>query len=155
MQAATRALIFDSYYDDYRGVILYIRIVDGQICKDDQIKMIATGASGLAPEVGFLNPEMKSSGILGAGEIGYVVTNLKSTREAKVGDTITRPDNLAGRPLPGYKDVKPFVYAGFFPDSNENYQLLKDAVERLSLSDSSLQFSPESSPDPRNQGAMD
>jgi GTP-binding protein LepA len=146
MQAATRALIFDSYYDDYRGVILYIRIVDGQICKDDQIKMIATGASGLAPEVGFLNPEMKSSGILGAGEIGYVVTNLKSTREAKVGDTITRPDNLAGRPLPGYKDVKPFVYAGFFPDSNENYQLLKDAVERLSLSDSSLQFSPESSP---------
>lgn len=142
----TRALIFDSYYDDYRGVILYLRTVDGRIGKDDQIKMMATGAQGIALEVGSLNPEMKSSGKLETGEIGYVVTNLKTTREAKVGDTVTLANSPAEHSLPGYREVNPFVYAGFFPDSHENYQILKDAVERLSLSDSSLQFSPENSP---------
>lgn len=145
-QKPTRALIFDSYYDDYRGVILYVRVVDGQIEKNSQIKMMATDAQGLALEIGALRPGMSPSPKLVAGEIGYVVTNLKSTREAKVGDTITLTKDPAVQALPGYKDVHPFVYAGFFPDSNENYQLLKDAIEKLALSDSALQFTPENSP---------
>lgn len=145
-QEPTRALIFDSYYDDYRGVILYVRVVDGAILKDGSIKMMATSAQGLALEVGSLSPDMSKSTELKAGEIGYVVTNLKTTREAKVGDTVTLASAPAARPLPGYKNVQPFVYAGFFPDSHENYQLLKDAVERLALSDSALQYQPENSP---------
>ncbi|MGA3150502.1 MAG: translation elongation factor 4 [Candidatus Saccharimonadales bacterium] len=144
--AKTRALIFDSYYDDYRGVILYLRVVDGLLNKNDSIRMVATGAEGLALEIGSLNPEMRPTGQLAAGEIGYVVTNLKSTREAKVGDTVTLANSPTDKPLPGYKNVQPFVYAGFFPDSNENYQILKDAIEKLSLSDSALQFVLENSP---------
>lgn len=142
----TRALIFDSYYDDYRGVILYVRVFDGEISKNNQIKMMATGASGVALEVGTLKPDMMPGHSLQIGEIGYIVTNLKSTREAKVGDTVTLAKNPANDPLPGYQDVKPFVYAGFFPESNEYYQELKDAIEKLSLSDSALQFTPENSP---------
>lgn len=142
----TRALIFDSYFDDYRGVILYVRVVDGMLSKANEIRMMATGAEGIVIELGYLVPELFPAQTLGAGEIGYIVTNLRSTREAKVGDTVT----LAGKPaeaaLPGYKDVKPFVYAGFFPESNEYYQELKDAVEKLSLSDSALQFTTENSP---------
>ncbi len=142
----TRALIFDSYYDDYRGVILYVRLVDGRISKNDQLTMMATGAHGLALEVGALTPDMSPTIAIDTGEIGYIVTNLKSTREAKVGDTVTLTINAAHAPLPGYKEVKPFVYAGFFPESNENYQELKDAIDKLSLSDSALQFEPENSP---------
>lgn len=142
----TRALIFDSYYDDYRGVILYTRAVDGAIKKGDTIQMLATGASGLALEVGALSPTMYPEPEIGTGEIGYIVTNLKTTREAKVGDTITTKRATASEPLPGYKNVKPFVYAGFFPTSNEDYNDLKEAVEKLSLSDSALQFEPENSP---------
>jgi len=145
-EAKTRALIFDSYYDDYRGVILYVRVFDGHIDKNAQIKMMATGANGLALEVGALKPDMHPGKHLQTGEIGYVVTNLKSTREAKVGDTITLTNSPAVEALPGYKDVLPFVYAGFFPESNEHYQELKDAIEKLSLSDSALQFAPENSP---------
>jgi GTP-binding protein LepA len=142
----TRALIFDSYYDDYRGVILYLRVFDGAIDKSAQIKMMATDANGIALEVGALKPGMTPNKRLESGEIGYIVTNLKSTREAKVGDTVTLVANPAAKQLPGYKDVQPFVYAGFFPESNEYYQELKDAVEKLSLSDSALQFLPENSP---------
>ncbi len=142
----TRALIFDSYYDDYRGVILYVRVVDGSIAKNSQIRMMATSAEGIALEVGSLTPEMKPAQLTKSGEIGYVVTNLKTTREAKVGDTVTLTGQPAQQALPGYKDVKPFVYAGFFPQSNEQYQELKDAIEKLSLSDSALQFTPENSP---------
>jgi GTP-binding protein LepA len=142
----TRALIFDSYYDDYRGVILYLRVVDGRIGKNDAIWMLGTESDGIALEVGCLKPDMHATGALEAGEIGYIVTNLKSTREARVGDTVTLAKDHAEQALPGYKEVKPFVYAGFFPDSNENYQLLKEAVEKLSLSDSALQFAPENSP---------
>ena len=142
----TRALIFDSYYDDYRGVILYVRVVDGHINKSQEIHMIGTNSNGIALEVGCLTPDMQPTESLQTGEIGYIVTNLKSTREARVGDTVTLQDNQAVKALPGYKEVRPFVYAGFFPDSNENYQLLKDAVEKLSLSDSALQFAPENSP---------
>lgn len=142
----TRALIFDSQYDDYRGVILYLRLVNGQLHKNDSIKMIATGAEGLALEVGCLKPDMEPTGNLKTGEIGYIVTNLKSTREARVGDTVTLTAKPAQKPLSGYKDVKPFVYAGFFPESNEYFQVLKDAVEKLALSDSALQFESENSP---------
>jgi GTP-binding protein LepA len=142
----TRALIFDSYYDDYRGVILYVRVFDGAIHKSDQITMMATGSNGIALEIGVLKPGMLPAAGLECGEIGYIVTNLKSTREAKVGDTITLTKTPATEALPGYMDVKPFVYAGFFPDSNENYEPLKDAIDKLSLSDSALQFAPENSP---------
>ncbi len=142
----TRALIFDSYYDDYRGVILYVRIFDGRIAKNAQVKMMATGAVGLALEVGALKPGMTPGPALQTGEIGYIVTNLKSTREAKVGDTITLAAQPASEQLPGYRNVQPFVYAGFFPESNEYYQELKDAIEKLSLSDSALQYVPENSP---------
>ncbi len=142
----TRALIFDSYFDDYRGVILYVRVIDGSIKKGDTIDMLATNADGIALEVGSLNPAMTSSGLLGTGEIGYIVTNLRTTREARVGDTVTVRRHPATEALPGYKLVKPFVYAGFFPVSNDEYQDLKDAIEKLSLSDSALQFEPENSP---------
>ncbi len=144
--APTRALIFDSYYDDYRGVILYLRVMDGRIAKSAGIHMLATGRNGLALEVGALKPDMSPLAALETGEIGYVVTNLKSTREARVGDTVTLQSNIATAPLPGYKDVRPFVYAGFFPESNEQYQELKDAIEKLSLSDSALQYDLENSP---------
>lgn len=142
----TRALIFDSYYDDYRGVVLYVRVVDGAIKKGDTIEMIATSASGLSLEVGSLSPAMRASDDLTTGEIGYIVTNLRTTREARVGDTVTTRRSHTDSQLPGYKLVKPFVYAGFFPVSNDDYQELKDAIEKLSLSDSALQFEPENSP---------
>lgn len=146
IEAPTRALIFDSYFDDYRGVILYVRVVDGEIKKADVIDMMATGANGIALEVGSLNPAMNPSPVLKSGEIGYIVTNLRTTRDARVGDTVTIRRRPALEMLPGYKLVKPFVYAGFFPVSNDDYQALKDAVEKLSLSDSALQFEPENSP---------
>jgi GTP-binding protein LepA len=146
VNAPTRALIFDSYYDDYRGVILYVRAVDGTISKSDHITMMATGAEGIALEVGALKPDMSALPGLQTGEIGYIVTNLKSTREARVGDTVTLTKDPAKKQLPGYKEVRPFVYAGFFPETNEFYQELKDAIEKLSLSDSALQFTPENSP---------
>lgn len=142
----TRALIFDSYYDDYRGVILYVRVVDGTLKKGSDLTMMSTHSHGLALEVGRLNPNMQPDTELKTGDIGYVVTNLKSTREAKVGDTITLSAQPATEPLPGYKEVKPFVYAGMFPESNEYYTDLKDAIEKLALSDSAVQYEPENSP---------
>ena len=142
----TRALIFDSYFDDYRGVVLYVRIFDGEIPKNSEIRMMATDTKGLALEVGILTPKMSPKASLSEGQIGYVVTNLKTTREAKVGDTVTLTKNPAATPLPGYKNVLPFVYAGFFPVSNDQYKDLKEALEKLALSDSALQFEPENSP---------
>ena len=148
--APTRALIFDSYYDDYRGVVLYVRLVDGQLAKGASIRMMATGARALALEVGHLAPGMTADSALTTGQIGYIVTNLKTTREARVGDTVTvrsgESDSAKIKPLPGYREVKPFVYAGFFPTSNEYYDALKEAVEKLSLSDSVLHYTPENSP---------
>ncbi len=148
--APTRALIFDSYYDDYRGVVLYVRLVDGQLAKSASIRMMATGAKALALEVGHLAPGMMADSALTTGQIGYIVTNLKTTREARVGDTVTvrsgESDSAKIKPLPGYREVKPFVYAGFFPTSNEYYDALKEAVEKLSLSDSVLHYTPENSP---------
>ncbi|MBQ6149619.1 translation elongation factor 4 [Candidatus Saccharibacteria bacterium] len=142
----TRALIFDSYFDDYRGVVLYVRVFEGEIDKNSEILMMAAETKGLALEVGILTPKMTPKESLKAGEIGYIVTNLKTTREAKVGDTVTLVKNPAEKPLPGYKNVLPFVYAGFFPVSNDQYKDLKEAIEKLSLSDSALQYAPENSP---------
>ena len=160
----TKALIFDSYFDDYRGVVLYVRVFEGEIDKNAEILMMAAGTKGLALEVGILTPKMTPKDSLKSGEIGYIVTNLKTTREAKVGDTVTLAKGLTLRkldnsgyevlneegvkiePLPGYKNVLPFVYAGFFPVSNDQYKELKEAVEKLALSDSALQFQPENSP---------
>ena len=158
----TRALIFDSYFDDYRGVVLYVRVFEGEIKKNAEILMMAAGAKGVALEVGILTPKMTPRESLRAGEIGYIVTNLKTTREAKVGDTVTlmkgaevkREDEKVTifrggkvmEALPGYKNVLPFVYAGFFPVSNDQYKDLKEAIEKLSLSDSALRFEPENSP---------
>ncbi len=166
MSEQTRALIFDSYFDDYRGVVLYVRIFEGEIKKNSEILMMAAGTKGLALEVGVLTPKMTPRDSLKVGEIGYIVTNLKTTREAKVGDTVTIAKGLTIRrgetdknaieildnkgevvePLPGYKNVLPFVYAGFFPVSNDQYKELKEAIEKLSLSDSALRFEPENSP---------
>ena len=142
----TRALIFDSYFDDYRGVVLYVRIFNGQIKKNDNIFMMASKINGIALDVGVLKPGMQPKDSLSEGEVGYIVTNLKTTREAKVGDTVTLHKKPAKTPLPGYKNVLPFVYAGFFPVSNDQYKDLKDAIEKLSLSDSALRFEPENSP---------
>ena len=146
LTAKPRALVFDSFYDDYRGVILLVRMVDGRLAKNDQIKMMATKSHGIALEVGALKPDLTPTADLKSGEIGYVVTNLKSTAQAKVGDTLTSQNNSADMPLPGYKEVKPFVYAGLFPSHHEQYQALKDAIAKLQLSDSALVFEPENSP---------
>jgi GTP-binding protein LepA len=144
-EAKLKALIFDSYYDDYRGVVLFIRVIDGHLKKSDQIKMMATDAEGIALDLGFLIPELHSMPKLDNGQIGFIVTNLKTTRQAKVGDTVTLTEDPAETPLEGYLEVKPFVYAGFFPETNEQYELLKDAIAKLSLSDAALQFSLENS----------
>lgn len=141
-----RALIFDSFYDEYRGVILYVRTFDGRLTKNDHIYMMASDSQGIALEVGALSPEMRPLAAIDSGEIGYIVTNLKSTSEARVGDTVTLQKNKATESLAGYQEVKPFVYAGFFGSSNEEYQKLKDALDKLSLSDSALVYAPENSP---------
>ncbi|MCA9328761.1 translation elongation factor 4, partial [Candidatus Saccharibacteria bacterium] len=141
----SRALIFDSFYDEYRGVILYVRTIDGRLPKGAEIKMLATGAVGDALEVGSLAPDMKKADALETGEIGYIVTNFHDTSEARVGDTVSLAKQQT-QALPGYKEVKPFVYAGFFPSSNEFYPQLKDAIEKLKLSDSALEYVPENSP---------
>ena len=141
-----QALIFDSYFDDYRGVVLYVRVFEGEIKKNAEILMMAAETKGLALEVGVLTPKMTPRDSLRAGEIVYIVTNLKTTREAKVGDTVTLAKTPAREALPGYKNVLPFVYAGFFPVSNDQYKELKEAIEKLALSDSALQFEPENSP---------
>lgn len=143
--APTRALIFDSMYDDYRGVILSVRLIDGQLHKDDAIVMMAARSQGLALEVGALKPKTQPLPALHTGEIGYVVTNLKSVAEARVGDTVTLRRAEATTPLAGYVEVKPFVYAGIFPGSADDYPTLKDALEKLQLNDAALQFTPENS----------
>jgi GTP-binding protein LepA len=145
-RSPARALVFDSYYDDYRGVILYLRLVDGSIQHHDHVRLLSAGSQTQVLEIGRLVPQLCPAAGLVAGEIGYIVTNFKSAREASVGDTLTLTSEESVVALPGYRDVKPFVYAGFFPDSHEQYQTLKDSLERLSLSDSAIQFTPESSP---------
>lgn len=140
-----RALVFDSIYDDYRGVVVYVRIMDGQLKKGEQIHLMSSGADGIALEVGHLTPVMQPDALMTTGQIGYIVTNFKTVAEARVGDTVTLVKSPATAALPGYQVAKPFVYAGVFPSSNEEYPSLKDALEKLSLNDAALQYQPENS----------
>lgn len=144
-QAATRALIFDSIYDEYRGVILYVRTIDGSIKSGANIHLIGSRKSALAIEVGHFSPHKVADSQLDCGQIGYIVTNLKSIADARVGDTITLASDPADMPLAGYKKVKPYVYAGIFPSSGEDYPQLRDALEKLKLNDAALEYTPENS----------
>jgi GTP-binding protein LepA len=144
-EAPTRALIFDSIYDQHRGVILYVRLMDGALRKGNELRLIATHATGLAVETGVFMPKQTPAAGIETGQIGYVVTNLKSIEEARVGDTVTLERHQAAVALEGYRQVKPFVYAGFFPSSGEQYPDLKDALAKLKLNDAALVYEPESS----------
>lgn len=140
-----RALVFDSVYDSYRGVILFLRVVDGQLKKGESINLMGSKQSGLAIETGVFKPAQTPVENLATGEIGYIVTNLKSVSEARVGDTVTLATKGSTDPLPGYQQVKPFVFAGFFPTSAEQYPALKEALEKLKLNDAALVYTPETS----------
>lgn len=143
--APPRALVFDSIYDDYRGVVLYVRVVDGVLEHMQNITMMATGARGQARELGHLTPTQVKDRQLGTGEIGYIVTDYRSVAEARVGDTVTASLAPAVDALSGYKEVLPFVYAGIFPASADEYNKLKDSLEKLALNDAALVFEPENS----------
>jgi len=139
-----RALIFDSIYDDYRGVIAYIRVIDGVLVPGMQIKMLGTGASGEILEVGYFRPKMTKAKELRTGEIGYFITGIKEIGDLKVGDTVSQK-NKDTQALPGYKNIQPMVYAGIFPKDGSEFEGLREAMAKLSLSDSSLAFEPERS----------
>lgn len=141
----TKALIFDSFFDSYRGVICYVRVFDGKITKSDKLKMMSTNTEGEALEVGYLTPDFHPKNDLSCGEIGYIVTGLKDVSEARVGDTVTLNSDPAKEPLPGYKKVTPFVFTGLFTTSGEDFQILRDALGKLQLSDSALVYEPENS----------
>ena len=140
-----RALIFDSHYDAYKGVIAYVKIVDGALGGDDRIRLIGTGKEAEILEVGVFRPNMTPFPRLSVGEVGYVATGLKDVRDVQVGDTITLAAAPATESLPGYRPAKPMVFAGFFPVNSEDYPDLRDALERLQLNDAALVFEPESS----------
>ncbi|HEX5166344.1 MAG TPA: translation elongation factor 4 [Thermomicrobiales bacterium] len=144
-KAPLRALIFDSHYDAYKGVIAYVKIVDGVLETDSRIRVMATGKEAELLEIGVFRPNMTPVKRLGTGEVGYVATGLKVVRDCQVGDTITLAASPASDPVPGYRPVKPMVFAGFFPVNNEDYTELRDALDRLQLNDASLVFEPESS----------
>jgi GTP-binding protein LepA len=140
-----RALVFDSVYDSYQGVIAYVRVIDGEISVNDNIKLMANNKKYEVDEVGVFNPTMTAVETLSAGEVGYIIAGIKDVRNCRVGDTITLSNNPADKPLPGYKKVKPMVYSGLYPSDNNDYNLLKDALEKLQLNDASLLFEPETS----------
>ncbi|MDP9370393.1 MAG: translation elongation factor 4 [Chloroflexota bacterium] len=142
---ATRALIFDSHYDPFKGVIAYVKIVDGRIGGDDRIRLMATGKQADILEVGFFSPNMQATDVLNTGEVGYVATGLKVVKDCQVGDTITLAAAPAKEPLPGYRPAKPMVFAGLYPVDSEAFPLLRDALERLQLNDASLTYEAESS----------
>ena len=141
----TRALIFDSIYDSYKGVIAYIRVRDGIISQNTNLHLMATNTDLKPVEIGIFSPEMKPVQRLSAGEVGYVATGLKTVRECRVGDTITTADKSAPEMLPGYKKAKPMVFAGIYPVEGEDYDDLRDALEKLQLNDASLDYQPETS----------
>ncbi|MGE5265571.1 MAG: translation elongation factor 4 [Acidobacteriota bacterium] len=140
-----RALIFDSKYDAYKGVVAYVRVVDGELPKNEKLKLMSSGLEIDALEVGVFRPKMVAGEMLGAGEVGYVATGLKSVRDIQVGDTITHVANPAPAPLPGYRPAKPMVFAGFYPVETNDFPLLRDALDKLKLNDASLTFEPETS----------
>ena len=143
--APLKALIFDSYFDPYRGVVALIRIVDGSVQKGDRVLMLATGVETLVEEVGARRPLETALPALYTGEVGYLVTGLKSVNQVKVGDTITLAANKAAQPLPGYREAKPMVFTGLFPLDNDQYEPLKEALEKLALNDPALVWEPETS----------
>jgi GTP-binding protein LepA len=143
--APPRALIFDSSYDQYRGVVAFVRAVDGAFETRERLLAMAQGTRFEAEELGFFSPTMRAADTLAAGEVGYVITGLKDVSRLRVGDTLTSVARPASRPLPGYKDVKPMVFAGLFPTDSDDYPDLRDALERLKLNDAALVYEPETS----------
>jgi GTP-binding protein LepA len=143
--APPRALIFDSSYDQYRGVVAFVRVVDGTFQTRDGLQAMAQGTRFEAEELGFFSPTMRPSSTLTAGEVGYVITGLKDVSRLRVGDTLTSVARPAGEALPGYKDVKPMVFSGLFPTDSDDYPDLRDALERLKLNDAALVYEPETS----------
>lgn len=143
--APLRALIFDSKYDPYKGIVAFVRIVDGNVSEGDQLKLMSTGKASEALEVGIFKPEMLPLPVLNAGEVGYIATGLKNASDCRVGDTITSARNSASQALPGYRPTKPMVFAGFYPMEVKDYRNLRDALDKLRLSDASLSYEPESS----------
>lgn len=141
----TRALIFDSHYDSYRGVVAYVRVVDGHFSRSDALRLMISRAAVDPIEVGIFSPRMVPVESLTAGEVGYVATGLKSVRECRVGDTLTDRGRPAAAPLIGYRAVKPMVFAGLYPTEGEDYGALRDALEKLQLNDASLVYTPETS----------
>ncbi|MBE6757387.1 MAG: elongation factor 4 [Ruminococcaceae bacterium] len=144
--APLQALIFDSYYDSYKGVIVYLRIKEGTVKNGDTIRMMATGAEFLVVETGIMRPgKLEPTGILRAGEVGYIAASIKTVSDARVGDTVTLAARPAAEPLPGYRKVNPMVFSGIFPADSARYPDLREALERLQLNDASLTFEPETS----------
>lgn len=143
--APLRALVFDSHYDQYKGVIAYVRVFEGSMNRTDEVQMMSTGVVAEPIEIGTFSPSMKPVQRLTAGEVGYIATGFKTVRECRVGDTITLKAKPATQPLPGYKAAKPMVFAGFYPSDGEDYALLREALERLQLNDAALFFEPETS----------
>ncbi len=144
-QQPLRALVFDSHYDPYKGVVAYVRVVDGQVTLGRSLLLMVGGKRFEPMEIGIFRPTMKPTGRLDTGEVGYVATGLKNVRDCSVGDTITLADDPAETPLPGYRPAKPMVFAGFYPIEGEDYRLLRDALEKLQLNDASLVYEPETS----------
>ncbi|GAA4102426.1 translation elongation factor 4 [Nocardioides kongjuensis] len=143
--APARALIFDSVYDTYRGVVTYVRVVDGELSHRDKIKMMSTGALHEMLEVGVISPEPMKAGKLGVGETGYLITGVKDVRQSRVGDTVTVSSRPAAEPLGGYEHPNPMVFAGLYPIDGDDYPTLRDALEKLQLNDAALTFEPETS----------
>ncbi|MDX6399821.1 MAG: GTP-binding protein LepA [Gaiellaceae bacterium] len=143
--APARALIFDSSYDQYRGVVAFVRVVDGRFSAREPLRTMALGTRFEAEELGFFAPDRRETGMLEAGEVGYVITGLKDVSRLRVGDTITSEQRPAREPVPGYKDVKPMVFSGLFPTDSDDYPELRDALERLKLNDAALFYEPETS----------
>jgi GTP-binding protein LepA len=143
--APPRALIFDSEYDQYRGVIAYIRVVDGTFTKHDAIRAMQAGTEAEIDDIGFFTPEMVSADALRAGEVGFLITGIKDVTRLRVGDTLTAKGNPAAEPLPGYREVKPMVFCGLFPIVSDDYPDLRDALEKLTLNDAALSWEPETS----------
>jgi GTP-binding protein LepA len=143
--APARAMIFDSVYDVYRGVVTYVRVIDGRIEARDRIKMMSTGASHELLEIGVISPEMQKAAALGVGEVGYLITGVKDVRQSRVGDTVTINSRPAADPLGGYKDPKPMVYSGLYPIDGSDYPNLREALDKLKLNDAALSYEPETS----------
>ena len=143
--AAPRALIFDSVYDTYRGVVTYVRVVDGRLSHRDRIKMMSTGAVHEMLEVGVISPEPRKAKEIGVGEVGYLITGVKEVRQSRVGDTVTSSVNGATDPLGGYRHPNPMVYAGLYPMDGDDYPTLRDALDKLQLNDAALMYEPETS----------